>query len=223
MKKVTGETREMELKLCMAIRENPTRTKRDNPVGINMGDDFLRANQKDIDRLTSLLKTKSSPPLVSRLQDAWGNIETRFVCGQFLSKEDAEAALIIAWLLTDPDANKANVGLTKFEQWSWCWSEDSINHRMFAIISVWLAPKWTWQHQKDKDVSLNLIRRAWNTQEFTKPAATGQHQQQGKGIKPGPKPKYDDKMMEQVEEYVKKQVANGETKIFAHAEAAKKV
>jgi len=37
----------------------------------------------------------------------------------FLSNEVTKRIILITWLLTDPDAEKANLGITKFEKWPW--------------------------------------------------------------------------------------------------------
>lgn len=65
------------------------------------------------------LRSEEPPPLWMRLAYALEDLWLDYRMGGMLAEEDARAILIIAWVATDPDANRADLGITKFADLPW--------------------------------------------------------------------------------------------------------
>ena len=75
--------------------------------------------QQDIDHLENKIKEKRTLPLIIRFQEAQNYLLNNYGNEEFLSKKVVAKVIIITWLLTDPDAEKANLHITEFEKWKW--------------------------------------------------------------------------------------------------------
>lgn len=75
--------------------------------------------QREVDHLENEIKEKRTPASIIRFQEAQHYLLDNYRDQEFLSKEVATKIIIITWLLTDPDAEKANLHITEFEKWKW--------------------------------------------------------------------------------------------------------
>jgi hypothetical protein len=75
--------------------------------------------QKQVDHLENKIKERRTPALIIRFQEARNYLLDNYRDKEFVSKEIAAKVVIITWLLTDPDAEKKKVGITKLETWPW--------------------------------------------------------------------------------------------------------
>lgn len=76
----------------------------------------------------------------------------------FLREVEARRVLLMTWLMTDPDADNAQLGLTEFEDWPWEAENDEAHIRSRRFASDW----WRYPsegYEKWRD----LTRRAWAT------------------------------------------------------------
>jgi hypothetical protein len=76
-------------------------------------------HQQEVNRLENEIKEKRTPASIIRFQEAQHYLLDNYRDQEFLSKEVAAKIIIITWLLTDPDAGKANLHITEFEKWKW--------------------------------------------------------------------------------------------------------
>lgn len=74
--------------------------------------EHVRQLEKDIE-------VRRTPALIIRFQEARNNLIEKYKDQQFIPEADAKKIITIAWLLTDPDAEKTNPGITKLEKWAW--------------------------------------------------------------------------------------------------------
>lgn len=84
----------------------------------------------------------------------------------FISKDDARCIILITWLLTDPDAEKNNLNITKCVRWSWKPTDDIFSDSRCAASLLWQ------QNSNAYRLWMRLVRIAWKTVETQKQAET---------------------------------------------------
>lgn len=57
-------------------------------------------------------------PLLNRFTKARQDLKEKYSEQSFISRDDALCIILITWLLTDADADKANLKITELEKWS---------------------------------------------------------------------------------------------------------
>jgi hypothetical protein len=127
--------------------------------------------------LDLLIGKKEKPLLPILIRDAWIFLETNYIIGSFLGSEDAKLALLIVWLLTDRDADTANLGLTKFENWPWGYEIGQITDEFDVVRGGlaqqwWLKPDRNWGAPKKQypDLWRNIIHHVWAKIQSEQPA-----------------------------------------------------
>lgn len=76
-------------------------------------------NIQRVKQLEEKIKEKRTPVLARRFQEAREYLLKKYEDQQFVPEDDARRFILIVWLLTDPDAEKANVNITELEKWPW--------------------------------------------------------------------------------------------------------
>jgi len=103
-------------------------------------------------------------PLLACFQKARDHLLEKYQDQQFITAEDARRVILITWLLTDSDAEKANLKITRFEKWTWEPLDDiSKMSRGHAAASWRLGGKAYGPLTK-------LVRIAWNNVGSESPA-----------------------------------------------------
>ncbi len=74
---------------------------------------------QQVKQLEEEIEIRRTPALLVRFQEARGYLLEKYKDQSFIPEDVAKKIIIITWLLTDPDAEKANLGITQFENWSW--------------------------------------------------------------------------------------------------------
>jgi len=74
---------------------------------------------QNLKQLEQEMETKRTPALLIRFQEARDSLLGKYEDQQFVPHEDARRIIMITWLLTDPDTEKANLNITQLEKWSW--------------------------------------------------------------------------------------------------------
>lgn len=77
------------------------------------------AHQITTKDLENRIKEKRTPALIKRFQEARNYLLDKYSDEEFVSKEIAAKVIVITWLLTDPDADKKKLGITRLETWPW--------------------------------------------------------------------------------------------------------
>ena len=76
----------------------------------------------------------------------------------FTTDTEARRILLMTWLMTDPDADKARLGLTEFEDWPWEVEEQDTHFASRRFASDW------WRYPSEGYFKWrDLARRAWET------------------------------------------------------------
>lgn len=121
-------------------------------------------NIRSVEQLERKIKERKSPALYIRFKEAQNHLLKKYKNEQFIPEDDAKQIIIITWLLTDPDAEKADLVITEFEKWLWD-TNDDINKisRRFAQ-SLWI------QSEAGHKSWMKLVLIAW-----TKIGAVKQH------------------------------------------------
>jgi hypothetical protein len=119
--------------------------------------------------LRDLRETHASqepPPLWMRLKYALEDLWLDYRHGGVLAEEDARAILLIAWVSTDPNANRANLNITKFAELPWK-AEHFAPSRIGLTPELFLGPKpilsRTHFFEWDNESFLRLVFVAWQT------------------------------------------------------------
>jgi len=109
-----------------------------------------------IKRIEEDIKPKRVPALLIRFQQARDSFLVKYKNQQFVPEEDARRIILITWLLTDPDAEKANLNITQLEKWSWGPTNDVT--KMSRGYAAYL-----WSHGgRVYRPWMKLVRIAWN-------------------------------------------------------------
>ncbi len=75
--------------------------------------------QRQVDQLENEIKERRTPALGILFHEARKFLLEKYQGQEFLSKEVTVKIILITWLLTDADAQKANLHITEFEKWEW--------------------------------------------------------------------------------------------------------
>jgi hypothetical protein len=109
--------------------------------------------QKQVDHLESEIKERRTPALIIRFQEARKFLLEKYQDQAFLSKEVATKIILITWLLTDADAEKAHLHITESEKWEWEPLDDvSQLSRGYAGFLF----------TQNKDAWMGLVRVGWD-------------------------------------------------------------
>lgn len=109
----------------------------------------VRQLEKDIE-------VRRTPALIIRFQEARNNLIEKYKDQQFIPEDDSKKIIIIAWLLTDPDAEKSNLKITQLKEWSWEPIDDVTKLSRGYANFLWF------QGGKAYGPWMNLIRIAWS-------------------------------------------------------------
>ncbi len=102
--------------------------------------------------LENKIKEKRTPALIIRFQEAKDSLLNTYGDEEFISKEVAAKVNIITWLLTDADAEKANLHITELEKWEWE-PLDDISKLTRGYAGFLFA--------QNEDAWMKLVRIAW--------------------------------------------------------------
>lgn len=117
--------------------------------------------------------------LLNRFTKARQDLKAKYSEQTFISEDDALCIILITWLLTDADAEKANLKITEFEKWSWEPTNDLTCGSRCAASSRWSGNTYCF------DFWMNLVHTACAKLEVEKefePGKPGETEQQ---ITPG--------------------------------------
>ncbi len=93
-------------------------------------------NIQRVEQFEEKMKEKRTPAMLVRFQEARDYLLEKYKDQQFVPEEDAQRIILITWLLTDPDAEKANLKITDLEKWPWEPMDDITKmSRSFAAYS----------------------------------------------------------------------------------------
>jgi len=110
---------------------------------------------QDVKKLKQEIEIKQTPALFVRFQEARDYLLEKYEDQQFIPEDDARKLILIVWLLTEPDAEKANVNITNLEKWTWEPVDNAI--KMSRGYAAFL---WCHGGRIDKP-SMKLVRIAW--------------------------------------------------------------
>lgn len=137
---LTAEDRELFLDIAKEIRKNPTKY---HEAGIwldeySSEESYLKLQENNLSKLQAdkkkfptlpiemqikqleqEIESKRIPALLIRFQEARDYLLEKYKDQQFIPEEDAKRIILTTWILTEPDAEKADLGITEFEKWSW--------------------------------------------------------------------------------------------------------
>jgi len=90
-----------------------------------------------------------------------------------IPEDDARCIILIMWLLTDANTEKADLNITKFEKWSWQPIDNILSNSRCAVSSLLLQNDYAY------DSWMRLVQIAWKSIEskqssIEKPAETEQ-------------------------------------------------
>jgi hypothetical protein len=125
----------------------------------------------------SQFSIKDIPPLRERLAYALEDLFGDYVDTGVLSEVDAKAVILITWIATDPEANRANLSLTNFAEIVWK-AETGVSEEirfglapfLFFDLDIalhykfWCKPGDDWYSGPIYEMDLNylpMIHRAW--------------------------------------------------------------
>lgn len=95
-------------------------------------------NIRSVEQLERKIKERQSPALYIRFKEAQNYLLKKYKNEQFIPEDDAKQIILITWLLTDPDAEKADIGITEFEKWLWEPINDITNMSRGTAQSLWV-------------------------------------------------------------------------------------
>jgi len=112
--------------------------------------------EMDIKQLKKEIDVRRTPALMIRFQEARNYLLEKYEDQQFIPEEDAKRIILTTWLLTDPDAEKVDLGVTELEKWPWEPIDDVTKmSRGYA--------NYLWFHGgKVYSPWMNLVRIAWS-------------------------------------------------------------
>jgi len=111
--------------------------------------------EMQIKQLEQEIESKRIPALLIRFQEARDYLLEKYKDQQFIPEEDAKRIILTTWILTDPDAEKADLGITELEKWSWEPTDDVTKLSRGYANFLWF------QGGKAYGPWMNLIRIAW--------------------------------------------------------------
>ena len=74
---------------------------------------------KWLDKFYNEIGEKGTFAIFLRFDKARDSLSKQYKDLKLISEEDAKKVILITWLLTDPDAENANLNITEFEKWKW--------------------------------------------------------------------------------------------------------
>jgi hypothetical protein len=182
---LTAEDRELFLDITKEIRKNPTKFREAG----NWLDEYctedtywqrqennlkeLQRKKKEfpvlenirrVEQLELKIKERQSPALYIRFKEAQNCLLKKYKNEQFITEDDAKQITLITWLLTDPDAEKADIGITELEKWLWDTTDDITKISRRFAQSLWIQSKAGYKSW------MKLVRISW-----TKISAGKQH------------------------------------------------
>lgn len=112
--------------------------------------------EMNIKKLKKEIEVRRTPALLLRYQEAMNNLIEKYEDQQFIPKDDGKCIILITWLLTDPDAEKVDLGVTELEKWSWEPLDD------VTKMSRGYANFLCFHGGKVYSPWMNLVRIAWS-------------------------------------------------------------
>lgn len=144
------QDRQLFSQIAIDVRENPNRYSRAGK--------WLDGYCKD--------KERRQVSQVRRLGEAQQYLVKKYEEQSFIPEDDARCIILITWLLTDPDAEKADLNITQFDKWSWQPADDIFSDSRCAASSLWS------QNAHAHDSWIRLVQIAWKTVETQKQTPT---------------------------------------------------
>lgn len=74
---------------------------------------------QEVEQLEQEIETKRTPALLIRFQEARDNLLEKYEDQQFIPEDDARRIILIVWLLTEPDVEETDAGVTELQKWPW--------------------------------------------------------------------------------------------------------
>lgn len=74
---------------------------------------------KQVRQLEQEIEQRRTPALAVRFQKARDYLFEKYKQEEFIPEDDAKRIILITWLYTDADAEKAGLGITELEKWFW--------------------------------------------------------------------------------------------------------
>jgi len=186
MKKFDHNEQQLFAQIAVDIKKHP---KNYRDAGKWLDNVYRQRQREELKKLRKQKKTLPKDKFERRENELKSNIQRRpplFLFEQFretsdqllkkykdeqpIWEDDVKKIILITWLGTDPDAEKANLHVTQLEKWPWE-STDNVAKfwsRKYAIL------RWEWREDWMK-----LARRAWTKLDSLKPART---EEKKKGI-----------------------------------------
>lgn len=140
------QDRQLFSQIAIDVKEHPNRYSR---VGKWL-DKYCEGRRKDI-------KKRRQALLHRRFLEARRYLLDKYKEQDFIPKDEARRIILITWLLTDPDAEKADLNITQFEKWSWEPANSIFGDSRGKASSFWR------QNAHVYSSWIRLVRNAWKT------------------------------------------------------------
>jgi len=111
---------------------------------------------KQVRQLEQEIEQRRTPALAVRFQEARDYLFEKYKQQQFIPEDDAKRIILIAWLLTDPDAEKADLAITELEKWTWEPLDDVTKMSRGYANFLWFHGGKVYRPW------MNLVRIAWS-------------------------------------------------------------
>jgi len=106
--------------------------------------------------LQEQLEERRTPALMVRFQEARRDLLDNNEKQTLISLNNAKRILVVTWLSTDPDAEKAGVELTSLQQWHWEPTNDLTSMSRGAANALWVESGSAYEDW------VELTHKAWN-------------------------------------------------------------
>jgi hypothetical protein len=152
------EDQQIFTQIAIDIRKHPNKYKRTGK--------WLDNYCKDVIKEQGL-------PLLTRFTTARQDLAKKYGKQVFISEDDALCIILITWLLTDADAEKAKLAITELEKWSWEPTNDFTCGSRCSASSLWR------QNNHAYGLWMYFVRASWaklyteKKFELEQPAETG--------------------------------------------------
>jgi len=140
------QDRQLFSQIAIDVREHPNRYSR---VGKWL-DKYCEGRRKDIKKRRQALLHRCFLEARRYLLDKYKEQD-------FIPEDEARRIILITWLLTDPDAEKADLNITQFEKWLWEPANSIFGDSRGKASSFWR------QNAHVYSPWMRLVRIAWKT------------------------------------------------------------
>jgi len=116
----------------------------------------LLAVMQQVSSLQEQLEERRTPALMVRFQQARRDLLDNNENQTLISLNNAKRILVVTWLSTDPDAEKADVELTSLQQWHWEPTNDLTSMSRGVANALWVESGSAYEGW------VELTHKAWN-------------------------------------------------------------